>query len=81
VNPDQDPDTRREAASVLSGVFAGLGTGGTGLGGLATQFEELLDLPLELTQIFANMSMQLTELVLKSLEQAGIVLVKALSPM
>lgn len=78
---NQDPAVRAEAASVLSGVFSGLGQGGgAGLGALGTQFEQLLEMPMELTRIFADMSVQLTELVLKSLEEAGIVLAKALTP-
>lgn len=81
---NQDPAVRSEAHSVLTGLFSSLGqhaqSGQTPAGGLLAQFTEFVEMPLELAQIFTGMAVDLTELVLKSLEEAGIVLVKGLSP-
>lgn len=81
---NQDPAVRDEAAGVLSGLFRHLGSGGTQptAGGLDVggQFAQLLEMPVELANIFLNMSVQLTELVLRSLEEAGIVLARGLMP-
>lgn len=84
---NQDPLVRQTAAGVLSGLFRHLGSGGSqpvpaglNLGAMGTQVEEFLEMPVELAEIFLSMSTQLTELVLTSLEQAGIVLVKGLLP-
>jgi hypothetical protein len=80
----QDPAVRQEAASRLHGLFSVLGQGQSsttgGLGGLAGQLEEFAEMPMELARIFTDMALQLTELVLKSLEEGGIVLVKGLTP-
>lgn len=83
----QDPQVRQEAHGILDGLFRHLGTGGgepapagLDLGALGQQVEEFFSMPIELATIFLNMSTQLTELILKSLEEAGIVLVKGLSP-
>lgn len=80
-----DPTTRSDAAGVLHGLFTHLGSGGsqpppTALSGLGLQLEQFVAMPIELANIFMNMSVQLTELVLTSLEEAGITLVKGLSP-
>lgn len=83
-----DPNIRSDAKSHLSTVFAGLGQhllgqgGGEipGLSGVAGQLEEFAEMPVELATIFLNMSTQLAELVLTSLEQAGFALVKGLTP-
>jgi hypothetical protein len=83
----QDPQVRSQAAGVLSGLFHHLGTGGSdplpsglNLGAMGQQVEELIEMPIELAQIFLNMSTQLTELILTALEQAGLVLAKGLLP-
>lgn len=87
----QDPQVRQEAHNALSGLFSRLGSqrrdrddpggGVADLGGaLAQQVEEFMTMPLDMAVIFLNMSVELTELVLTSLEDAGIVLVKGLSP-
>jgi hypothetical protein len=89
---NQDPQVRQEAHSVLSSLFSHLGrqggTGDSGGGGQAGlggafggQVAEFMAMPLELTKVFLDMSVQLTDLVLTSLEEAGIILVKGLSPM
>lgn len=80
-----DPGTRNQAASTLHGLFSHLGSGGnqpapTPLSGLALQAEQFFTMPIELANIFMNMSVQLTELVLTSLEEAGITLVTGLMP-
>jgi hypothetical protein len=82
---NQDPGVRQDAAGILTGLFRHLGSGGSqpapaGIVGLGGQLAEFMEMPIELANIFLNMSVQLTELVLKSLEEAGIVLVKGLSP-
>ena len=83
---NQDPAVRDEAAGILSGLFSHIGeTRQAGqppsaLGGLGLQLEEFMTMPLDLAVVFLDMSVQLTELVLKSLEEAGIVLVKGLTP-
>lgn len=81
----QEPAVRREAAGHLTALFQGLGNARreedpTALGGLAGDLEEFLAMPMDLASIFLDMSVQLTELVLNSLESAGIVLVKGLTP-
>jgi hypothetical protein len=83
-----DPGVRQEAHGVLQGLFSHIGSqgqqggGGGGLaGGLAGQLTEFIEMPMELTKIFLDMSVQLTELVLKSLEEAGMTLVKGMTPM
>lgn len=83
----QDPQVRDEAAGVLSGLFRHLGSGGSqpapgglDIGGMGQQFVELLEMPVELANVFLNMSVQLTELILRSLEDAGIVLARGLMP-
>lgn len=88
---NQDPQVRQEAHGVLSSLFSRLGQGDAGSGGggapaglggaLGGQVAEFMAMPLELTKIFLDMSVELTDLVLTSLEEAGIVLVKGLSPM
>jgi hypothetical protein len=85
---NQDPAVRDQAHGILSDLFSGIGRqaqGGSaggifGAGALATQLEQFAEMPLQLAQIFIDMSTQLTELVLKSLEEAGIVLAKGLMP-
>lgn len=86
----QDPQVRQEAHNVLSGLFSHLGSQGSGPGAssgglaggaLAGQLVEFMEMPVDLARIFLDMSVQLTDLVLTSLEEAGIVLVKGLSPM
>lgn len=83
--PVSDPAARATARSALHSMFTHLGSGtpppqGTG-GGLVVQLEEFFQMPMDLTKIFLDMSVQLTELVLKSLEEAGISLVKGMTPM
>jgi hypothetical protein len=81
-----DPGVRQEAHGVLQGLFSHIGSQGQqggntpALGGLSGQLEEFLTMPMDMAQIFLNMSVQLTELVLNSLEEAGITLVKGLTP-
>jgi hypothetical protein len=81
-----DPAVRAEAESVLSGVFSHIGSLGNApapiaLGGvLGGQVEQFLQMPVELTKVFLDMSVQLTELVLSSLEEAGLVLARGLVP-
>lgn len=81
----QDPQVRQAASSHLTALFQGLGNARreedpTVLGGMAGDLEELMMMPMDLAQIFLDMSVQLTELVLNSLESAGIVLVRGLTP-
>ena len=82
---NQDPQVRQAAASRLTALFQGIGNARreddpTVLGGLAGDFEEFMSMPMDMAMIFLNMATQLTELVLTSLEDAGIVLVKGLTP-
>lgn len=87
-----DPQARQAAHSSLMSMFQGLGQhagadggagggqGGSPLGGLAGQFTEFLEMPVELAQTFLNYATQLTELTLQTLEEAGLELVKGLTP-
>lgn len=81
-----DPEARQIAMSSLTDLFQGLGhhaqggQAGGAVGGLIGQFEEFAAMPLDLATLFLNMSVQLTELVLKTLEEGGVILVKGLSP-
>lgn len=85
---NQDPQVRQAAAGHLTALFQGLGHARQeqdpsvlgSLGGAAGQLEEFLSMPLDMAMVFINMSVQLTELVLTSLEEAGIILVKGLTP-
>lgn len=81
----QDPQVRQAAASHLTALFQGLGNARqeqdpTVLGGLAGDLEEFMSMPLDMAMVFLNMATQLTELVLNSLEEAGVILVKGLTP-
>lgn len=81
-----DPAVRQDAHGVLQGLFSHIGSkgqqgGGSAIGGMAGQLEEFLTMPIDVAQIFLNMSVQLTELVLTSLEEAGITLVKGMTPL
>jgi len=82
-----DPGVRTEAANILTNVFTGIGQhaqgqgiDSLGLGGLSAQVEQFAAMPLELARIFTVMAVQLTELVLQALEEAGIVLAKGVLP-
>jgi hypothetical protein len=79
-----DPQVRQQAHGVLEGLFSRIGGQGAGDGAggaLGGQLVEFMEMPVDLARIFVDMSVQLTDLVLTSLEEAGIVLVKGLSPM
>lgn len=86
----QDPQVRHEAAGILQGLFHGLGQhsqgqqpaapAGLNADWMVQQFSELVEMPVDLARIFMDMSVQLTELVLDSLAEAGISLVKGLTP-
>lgn len=85
MTPSQDPAVRREAAGILDGLFQGMGNArkeedASVLGGLGGDLQEFLTMPLELAEIFVGMSAQMAELVLKSLAEAGFVLVRGLMP-
>ncbi|HYH50804.1 MAG TPA: hypothetical protein VEG38_14760 [Acidimicrobiia bacterium] len=83
----QDPQVREEAGGILEGLFRHIGesrqqgAAPSALGGLGVQIQEFVLMPVELAEIFITMSAELTELILQSLAEAGIVLVKGLSPM
>lgn len=85
---NQDPQVRQAAASHLTALFHGLGHARQeqdpsalgSLGGMAGDLEEFMAMPMDMAMIFIDMATQLTELVLTSLEEAGIVLVKGLTP-
>lgn len=86
---NQDPAVRQDAHNHLTALFQGLGharqeqdqsvLGNLG-GGLGGQVAEFMSMPLDIAMVFIDMSTQLTELVLTSLEEAGILLVRGLSP-
>lgn len=84
---NQDPQTRSHAASILEGLFRHIGSGGSepvpqgvNLGGMGQQVEQFVAMPLELAQLFTGMAVDLTNLILDSLEQAGIILAEGLIP-
>lgn len=82
-----DPAVQQEAHSVLSSLFTNIGQHASGQSpGLNAdwfldQIQEFVDMPLDLANIFVQMATQLTEMVLKALEEAGIVLTKGLTPL
>lgn len=83
---NQDPAVRQEAHSRLVDLFTGIGNRSTGqatdpLTGMVDQLEELFSMPVDLARIFIEMAVDLTDAVLTSLEEAGIVLVKGLTPL
>lgn len=85
-----DPIVRQEASGILHGLFAHIGSQGrepaggvtpsSPSSGMAAQLVEFLEMPMDLTKIFLDMGVQLTELVIQSLEDAGIVLARGLVP-
>lgn len=86
-----DVPIRQEAAGKLTDLFRGLGEqrqqaqGQTidpgQLTGLAQQVAEFMTMPLDVAQIFIGMSTELANLVLDSLEEAGFVIVKGVTPL
>jgi len=83
----QDPQVRQEAGGILEGLFRHIGESRqsgqppSALGGLGVQLEEFMSMPLDLAVVFMNMATDLTELVLQSLEEAGIILIRGMTPM
>lgn len=83
-----DPQIRSEASSHLTSFFQQLGQARqqndpnlvSGLGGATEQLREFMSMPLDLTMLFANMSVELVEMILTSLEQAGFILVRGMTP-
>ena len=81
-----DPEARTAAAGRLNDLWSALhnqaqGQSTTeGVGGLVGQFEEFASMPLDLAMLFLNMGLQLTELVLQTIEEGGVILVKGLTP-
>ena len=82
----QDDQVQEQARSVLSGLFRNIGEanqdGGSAsaLGGLGGELAEFILMPAELAEIFVSMSTDLAEMVLTSLAEAGLVLVRGLTP-
>lgn len=84
----QDPQVYNAARQHLGGLFTDLGharrTGtDTGLiGGLdiTEEFVEFVQMPLELAKVFAEMGFDIADMVLKSLAEAGYILVKGMTP-
>jgi hypothetical protein len=81
-----DPGVRTEAEGILGNLFHSIGQHAQGqspgvAGGLLGQFQEFVEMPMELAQVFLDMGVQLTELVLRSLEEGGIILTKGLTPL
>lgn len=84
-------DATGHAHSVLEGLFRGIGQhaqgqqpqapAGLNADWMLNQFEELILMPVELAQTFTTMATDLTDLVLKALAEAGIELVRGLTPM
>jgi hypothetical protein len=87
-----DANVREGARNTLSSLFKGIGqssesSGGGGgglapeLSGLAGQLEEFVTMPIDVARIFLGMSVELADLVLQALEQAGFVIVKGVTPL
>jgi len=82
-----DPEARQLAASRLTDLFQSLGRQAQGeapsgdLSGLLGQFQEFASLPLDIAVLFLDMSVELTELVLRTLEEGGVILVKGVTPL
>lgn len=86
-----DPEMRMEAKETLAGLFKGVGqraqgqrpepVGGLELEGLLGQVQEFVSMPMDLAVLFLDMSVDLAELVLETLEQAGYILVKGATPL
>lgn len=80
---------RQEALGLLSSRFREVGQRrvaddqeglGSMLEGLSGEFTEFLNMPLDLARIFINMGLEMAELAISTLEEAGFVLVKGLTP-
>lgn len=86
-----DPQVRHEAGDLLGSLFRGIGNnargeqvgqvGGVELSGLLGDVQEFVSMPMDLAVLFLDMSVELAELVLKTLEEAGYVLVKGMTPL
>lgn len=83
-----DQAVRQDAHGHLAALFQGLGHARQeqdpsvlGNLGLVGQIEEFVSMPMDLAMIFINMSTQLAEMVLASLEDAGFTLVKGMTPL
>lgn len=87
-----DPDARQTAHNALFDMFSGLGhhaagqdqaapASGLNAEWLLSQFQEFIEMPVELATLFINMATQLTELTLSTLEEAGLELMKGLTPL
>lgn len=82
-----DAAVRNEASSIIEGLFRNIGRANQDagaanqLGGLGVQLAEFIAMPGDLAVLFMDMSVDLTKMILESLEQAGIILVRGLSPM
>jgi hypothetical protein len=80
---------RDQALDTLAGLFRRIGTannpqppeGGDAISGMLGQVEEFVSMPMDLAVIFLNMSVELAELVLTALEEAGFTLVKGMTPL
>lgn len=87
----QDPQVRQEAHGVLSGLFSRIGGqsgvrdagggAGPGLGGALGQLEEFVSMPADLARLFLEYAVELTDATLTTLEDAGFVIVKAMTPL
>ena len=82
----QDPQVRHEAAGILEGLFRHIGESrATGeppsaLGGLGVDLAEFFTMPADLARVFVEMATDLTEVVLTSLAEPGIILYKGMTP-
>jgi len=84
-------DATGDARSVLEGLFRGIGqhaqgqqpqaAPGLNLEWMLDQAVEFVEMPGDLAQIFVTMAGDLTTLILKALAEAGVSLVKGLTPL
>jgi hypothetical protein len=83
---NQDPAVRREAQGILENLFREVGHSSqagepaSALSGLGVDLAEFLTMPADLARLFTEMAFDLTELVLSSLAEGGIILWKGLTP-
>jgi len=78
-----DPNVREEARGRLSDLFSSIGrqAEGDAPDGMLADLGEFLSMPTDLALLFLEMSTELAELVLRTLEQAGYTLVKGMTPL
>ncbi len=85
----QDPQVLSEAHGVLSAMFSHIGRqsgprpadASAPLGGALGQLQEFVSMPADLARIFLEYAVEMADATLTTLEEAGFILVKGMTPL